>query len=289
MSRISILDLEQRTDAVTELEKLLQFLNNEPHHSNGSQDSFVDLMNYKINLLPYTGTSQNFSQYWHERTIRLFATNNSEATILILHLISFYRTYISWVVSNDQNKNLIYGRYNNINENFTFKINNIINYLLPLLNYKIEYEEKNKYGFKTPLIIKRDVDVDSALHLINDSDTRLDLLSYLDFRLENNLQAKQDILVRLYKTIIDDGKDTYSSPAKTDDFRLKYQNELYERIKQIYNKTDIRHGGSGKVELTEEEKLKYYDMCFYLLLQLIRTPKSIEDMREIKQVFNPQK
>lgn len=287
MSCISILDLEQRINPIIELQKLLKFLNTEEHWNYKSFISFIDK---KLNLLPYSGTSQNFEQYWVERNVNLNSTNNEEATISILHLISFYRTYISWVISSTKNHQIFYGQYGSIDKEFLLKINNIIPNLLVSLNYQlINEDEDNKYGFKTPLIIKRDVDVDSALLLIENQDTRLDLLSYLDFRLENNLQAKQGILARLYKTIIDDGKDIYSANSKTDDFRLKYQNELYERIKQIYNQTDIRHGGDGKVELTEEEKLKYYDMCFYLLLQLIRTPKSIEDMREIKEIFGQRK
>lgn len=284
MPRLSILDLEQRIDPMIEYNKLYSFLNKEEFIDVGSgfnyrPKPFINHIDSIILTLPYTGSSDSFANYWRDRDIFLQPKDQKEATNSILLLISFYLTYYAYIEKN-------YSTTKQLNNNFLVKITNIIKCNLASLNYKITFEEKeNQYGFKTPLIIKRDVDVDSVLSLIHNSDTRLDLLSYLDFRLENNLQEKQSILARLYKTIIDDGKEIYFSPSDTDDFRLKYQNELYQKIKQIYNQTDIRHGEKGKVELSADAKLKYCDMCFYLLLQLIRTPKSIEDMKEIKSTF----
>lgn len=283
MSRLSILDLEQRIDPFSEYHKLLSFLKNE---SFINCRSFIQYLEGKLNLIPYIKSSRTIEGYFIERGVVLPPQTTQEATDVLLYLISFYETYMRWVCVNN-NFDLIYkdahiwGDY----EAHIQKMNNIVISILEGLNYKIIYEEENnQYGFKAPLIVKRDTDVDSVLPLVH-SDIRIDLLSYLDFRVENNLQAKEDILARLYKTIIDDGKEIYFTAGKTDDFRLKYQNELYDRIKLVYNQTNIRHGGQGKIELTNEDKHKYYDMCFYLLLQLIRTPKSIEDMKEIKDTF----
>lgn len=283
MPRLSILDLEQRIDPFSEYHKLLSFLKNE---SFLDYCSFIKYLEGKLNLIPYIKSSRTIEGYFIERNVVLPPQTTQDATNILLYLISFYETYMRWV-SISNNYKLMYkdvyrwGDY----DIHTQKMNNIITSILEGLNYKIfDEEEKNQYGFKTPLIVKRDIDVDSVLLLVN-SDIRIDLLSYLDFRVENNLQAKEDILARLYKTIIDDGKEKYDIKASPDDFKLKYQKELYDRIKLVYNQTKIRHGGEGKIELSDEEMHKYYDMCFYLLLQLIRTPKSIEAMKEIKDKF----
>lgn len=283
MPRLSILDLEQRLAPVSELEKFHFFLRKEKFTN---FESFQEYLNPRLNLIPYMGSSMSIEGYFTERGIDLKSKSVDEATTALLYLISFYETYDCWSrVGN--NYNIMYRESydtDSLRVHRT-KIVNVINSLLKQLNYQVIYEEEdNQYGFKAPLIVKRDTDVDSVLPLV-DSDIRLDLLSYLDFRVENNLQAKEDILARLYKTIIYDGKEIYFTASKTGDFRLKYQNELYERIKLVYNQTNIRHGGQGKISLTDEEKHKYYDMCFYLLLQLIRTPKSIEAMKEIKDKF----
>lgn len=292
MPRLSILDLEQRIDPQGELKKLLTILKENKYQDYNKSFTFV--INRNFNLLPFVGTSTTFDEFFRDREIKLSSLqyhgfSDVEATQSLLYVISFYLTYSSWIQSDEYNRKLLF-RYMDESKRIAYylpfikEVKNLITSMLTLLNYQIIYEEEdNQYGFKTPLIVKRDTDVDSVLPLV-DSDIRIDLLSYLDFRVENNLQAKQSILVRLYKTIIDDGKDKYS--IKSEDPKLKYQNELYRKISQLYNQTDIRHGGE-KIELTDEEKHKYYDMCFYLLLQLIRTPKSIEDMDEIGQKFNP--
>lgn len=282
MPRLSILDLEQRINPSIEFSKLLNFLSNYPYVDD---KSFIQFINKKINLIPYCGTSLDFQSYFSDRGIDLYE-NWTEG---ILYIFSFYETYKSFINVPADYKNI----YRDVSqyqiENyilpFNIRMKNIVTSLLKGLNYQLIYADKvNQYGFKTPLIVKRDTDVDSVLPLVN-SDIRIDLLSYLDFRVENNLQAKEDILTRLYKTIIDDGKDVYDAKANPSDFKLKYQNELHSKIKQLYNNTRIRHGGK-KMALTDEERHKYYDMCFYLLLQLIRTPKSIEDMDEISKKFN---
>lgn len=295
MPRLSILDLEQRIEPIKEARKFLQFLKKEPYFS--YDQSFVNVMNKNMNILPFAGTSMSFNDFFLERQIDLdvlepkyhLSINDWMATQILLNMISFYQTYITWLRAHkDHNREIILQQRqyeNNCYWPFVKKIDNLIANTLSLLNYKMEYEEEdNQYGFKTPLIVKRDTDVDSVLPLV-DSDIRIDLLSYLDFRVENNLQEKEGILTRLYKTIIDDGKDIYDIKASPDDFKLKYQKELHDRIKLVYNQTNIRHGEQGKIVLTDEEKHKYYDMCFYLLLQLIRTPKSIEDMKKIKDTF----
>lgn len=294
MSRLSILDLEQRIDPLVELRKFLTILKDNQYQDYNK--SFISVIDRNFNLLPFVGTSTTFDEFFRNRGVKLSSSeyewlSGAEATRSLLYVISFYLTYSSWIQFDEDNRKLLFRYMNDKMEKnyylpFVKEVENLISSMLTLLNYQIIYEEEdNQYGFKAPLIVKRDTDVDSVLPLV-DSDIRLDLLSYLDFRVENNLQAKEDILTRLYKTIIDDGKDVYDVKANPSDFKLKYQNELHNKVKQLYNNTRIRHGGK-KAELTDDERHKYYDMCFYLLLQLIRTPKSIEDMDEISQKFNP--
>lgn len=220
-----------------------------------------------------------------------------EATTSILYIVSFVLSVYSFILADKPIKEILFPQdklylFREKQTIFISKFFNIFESLLLALNYETAEEDTiNKYGFKTPLLVKRDSDVDSVLPLVP-PDVRLHLLHYLDFRMESDLAGKRQILIDLYKVVIENDQAIYEGATKGDDFPLRYQNKLYNKIKILSNRTDIRHGGEDKAEfhaLSEAEKHEWYDKCFYLLIQLIRTPKSIEDMRSIKDSFTRKK
>ncbi|WZU00589.1 hypothetical protein MGH68_13720 [Erysipelothrix sp. D19-032] len=115
---------------------------------------------------------------------------------------------------------------------------------------------------------KRDADVDSVLPDVQ-SDIRLDLLSYLDFKNENNLEQKMNILRRLYLDIEERGDELYKDPNR----------KLYTTTKSLLN--NVRH---HRKDFDEEKLMTNCDLAFYHYIHLIRAHKLYQDKDLIKEL-----
>lgn len=251
MNNISILDIEQRFDIENEMNKLEEdFVK---RHLFNSHDSLIDLVNEYIFKIPFNSTSRNIDEYFIERSIgKEFGTSDIE---MYLYRTNFYLNFFSWYFENVWYPHHTYGRKNMEQANFIIEI---INFTLEKINYcSTSLEKDENFNFKRIIFTKRNFDVDSVLPFV-DNDIRIDLLTYLDFRNENNLKEKEAIIGRIYKDLEERKATLNIDPYKT----------LFNSTKQALNFARHNHP-----EINIDDKINICNQSFYLYIHLIRWPE----------------
>ena len=152
----------------------------------------------------------------------------------------------------------------------------MIDYKLELSNYKVVYDkQKNEQ-----LIIKRDINVDSVINLVSNSDTQILLLQYLDFRTAKDLEAKKYILTKLFKYFEDpknglNGKTraiVKLNPASRDISPIDAFSEICQHF-------DVRHfpksiqKNPDLIPLDDKNTHILCDIAFYMFIEAIRIPE----------------
>ena len=154
----------------------------------------------------------------------------------------------------------------------------MIEYKLELSNYMTIYiKERNEH-----LIVKRDVSVDSVINQIKDYDTQILLLQYLDFRTANDLEAKKNILAKLYK-YYEDPKNGLN--GKNQSRAIVKQNSSSKDItpidafSEICQHFDVRHFPKSIQKnpdlhpLEDKDTHILCDIAFYMFIEAIRIPE----------------
>lgn len=126
--------------------------------------------------------------------------------------------------------------------------------ILEKMNYKIkELDDKI-------IITKRNADIDSILETVP-KDIASTLLEYNDFRIQDDIKAKQKILKNI---------DLYIEK----NINIKYfDKELDNAIGTIVNKMGINHPIKEEPykSFTDEQLIEWYDKCFLMMIHAIRT------------------
>lgn len=254
---ISIFDLEKRFDYFEEHERIIDYIENvRPIYIRSKYMSLRDFADYLIHHFPLNESSRNLEEYFNDYG---FYNQDSENDIQsILLELNFYYTFIRWIYS----INLFNPYSKNESESFDYLEECIrkIDWFLEKANYQsVETDFDDRIKNKKIIFIKRDADVDSVLH-IAESSVKIDILSYLDFTIENNVEEKQNIVRRLYISI-----DTQTEK------QLYYSNNCkkqYDDVIRVMNY--VRHGQEEK--LNDKDLIDLCDKVFYMYLHLIRTP-----------------
>lgn len=155
---------------------------------------------------------------------------------------------------------------------------------LDLLNYTFYYSEDSKI-----IITKRDAHIDSVIGFIDDELVRQNILQYIDFRNENNIELKKSILSNLYVYY----ESMPSSNAKVLIKKSKFDKEieLSGIFRFIANNFNIRHHQKDEQfntaikEMSTDEISKVCDIAFYMFLEIVRIPvlfKLNDEFLEIK-------
>lgn len=251
MSYISILELDQRFDIENETNKLEEDFVKRDLFNSG--ENLVSLINKHILKIPFNKTSRNINEYFLERSIgRRFGTDDIE---IYLYRTNFYLNFFSWYFENICQPQHSHWKHNLIQANFIIEI---IKFTLEKINYcSTSLEKDENYNFTRIIFTKRNVEVDSVLPFVN-KDIRIDLLTYLDFRIENNLIEKEAIIGRIYKDLEERKEALNIDPYKP----------LFRSTKQALNFSRHIHS-----ELTISEKINICDKSFYLYIHLIRWPE----------------
>ena len=122
----------------------------------------------------------------------------------------------------------------------------------------MNYESKQ---IKDKIIItKRNADVDSILEFVP-KNIRDVLLEYNDFRIKNDLEAKQKLLKEIDLYI--EGNIKVSS----------FDTSLDDSIGTIVNKMGVNHPLKEEPfkSFSKEQLLEWYDKCFVMMIHAIRT------------------
>ena len=144
--------------------------------------------------------------------------------------------------------------------------------ILEKMNYKLE-ELEDKI-----VITKRDSNVDSVLTKVPSNIAYL-LLEYNDFKICNDINEKKAILKAI---------DLY---LDNDDKKIKKQiksidKELVDTFETILNNMGINHDNNDEKykSMPDEEKIKWYDKCFLLIIHGIRAITVNEIKNERKEL-----
>lgn len=264
---ISIFDLERRFDLDIEYPALFDLLDSTKIQIENTSIKLIDLINKTFHRWPYNETAIDIDHYFGRLFEDYYDYDNLsdiEDNTERLYVIDFIINYLDWI-NNDE-----FLKKNIDTKLLTKKINkviNLINYILEKLNYTTRKGDEHIY------IIKRDENLDSILSVVKEKNLRETLLSFYDFRIQNNVDEKSLILKKI---------GDYLEP-KRKEFN-SYNKTLTECIFNLLNKLKIRHFDNHQKELSDEEYLIWYDKLFKMMIHLIRTSEIISIQQEAKEL-----
>ncbi len=265
----SIFDLEKRTDLETEVARLDSYLQQEVFifYRGQYRGTFYNMVDSCFELWPYRHTAISMKQYFE--LLELPTNTESYSDEECMYYLQFIFDYIHWLYlkyreefGNYKLKNRYFFDMCKRNSQYFATIQNNINIIAEMCNYKLELINSHM------TFIKRDADVDSILkQLESEDDLRLALLSYNDFRIENNVEEKRMILKKIGDWL-EPKRSTYR----------QFNSNLTTDIFFLLNNAHIRHNNSNQLSLNSSEMLSIYDGLFKMMLHLIRT----EDIKNIQ-------
>lgn len=270
----SIFDLEKRTDLNKEVIRLDGYLREKKFfNANGYIRTFWGVIDELFALWPHRYTATTFIEYFELFQITPIPSHMNEEQRF--YYLQFIYDFIMWIENNSQ----IYIAGDNISDVYHVGIRNReerfnviktnIELIAELTNYKLEFINEH-YTF-----IKRDVDVDLVLkQLETEEDLRLALLSYNDFRIEEDIKEKKIILKQIGDWLEPNRQNLNSiNKCLTDDIFF------------VLNKAEIRHNNRNELRLDDNSILQLYDELFKMMLHLLRE----SDIKKIQQKIRKMK
>lgn len=264
MTKISIFELEKRFDLEKEFEKISNdlILRENIWLTNGMYEtykyiSFEKLINNSILRFPGNKSSRSLNEYFLEYRIDDMPLKEG-----ILMKVDFFINYILWMKDSDD--------FTFSDDSFAKGIIPILNnckYIIEELNYTLIKDKNAKYNYPQYIIVKRDYDVDSVLSQFS-SDLRVQLLTYLDFRNENDLRYKESVIYNLYKDL----------ESREDELKVQQNDKLYNDTKFALNYP--RHHRDSS--LNEKKRIELCDKAFYMYIHLIRSKLIRQYQEDIK-------
>lgn len=272
MNSIDILKLEQRVNIQEEFEKIrVLFTGNYLRTENGFYTSLKEIVDSHFDTFEFVGTSRSFDEYLAERGVFYNEDEFAEYVLYYINAMLNFKNLLTmsksidvdlysynWIVLNDIN-----------NKNYFRKLDFHIDYLLENLNYKVyKLDFDFELGFEPVIVTKREPDIDSVLPLV-DPPIALDILSFFDHRISNNLIEKESIIARLYKNVLEKDRRTLSSGGT---------GALFKDTKRIFN--FIARHYNEETSLSKDKRLEFCNMAFTMLLHLIRS-KEVNNFQKI--------
>lgn len=259
----SIFDIENRLNYQKEFQKMLQYLHYEKNAvgtRDGRSFSFIEAINYEaFGEWPYRGTALDCQEFLENIGLDDYTLSTGSITNKkFLYYLEFIYNILLFALENE---------YIEIENNHTKSVLHNIDKIIELMNYEFIFSA-DKW-----LLVKRSADIDSVLKVVN-SDISSMLLEYNDFRNENDICRKREILKTLDKYLEENQE------------KLKQiDNSAYKSVGHIMNNFGINHKLPKKYkEISNEELIKLYDDCFLLVLHLIRYPEIKRINNEIKML-----
>lgn len=232
------------------------------------------MVNSCFKLWPHRYTATNASDFFDllELHTKVEEMNNTE----YFYYLQFIYDFVMWVASHYYDADIyginfnkkIFDLFINNQDEFDLITTNI-KIIMDFSNYSIE-KINDHYTF-----IKRDADTDSILSIIeNENDLRLALLEYNDFRIENDVEEKKKLIFKIYQFI----------ELHKKDYQEK-NNTLYKSISHIVNNYKIRHSNSCQISLNDSDTIEVYDICFKMMIHLIRDSYIKDSFKKIKEKY----
>ena len=263
----SIFELERRFDFDKEFNRLINLLDTRIYDNKSYRNqTFWTIANMSFLEWQYRLTATNISQYFEDLDIdfdNIYSCDNTHK----MYVLQFIDSYIIFLINNFKID------YRIVSESEAYKpyltIIKNISHIISKLNFKRDVDERKE----TVTYIKRDADTDSILSIIeNEDDLRLALLEYNDFRIENDVDEKKKLIFKIYQFI----------ELHKKDYQEK-NNTLYKSISHIVNNYKIRHSNSCQISLNDSDTIEVYDICFKMMIHLIRDSYIKDSFKKIKE------
>lgn len=280
--RKSIYDiLGKRINILNEYEKLYDLFNNEYIYSYGrSNYSLADLFDLFIEDWEYRATYRNIEEILLDLDLD-DETTEEMAMQDILYLIELILNIEDFIERKNAAFNKQYFDYDDRNVDLIYKKSNIITenieILLKKLGYKSYKEKKNKIKIR-----KNNADALEVATIIEDESVADLILDYNDFRIENDLKAKKDILNGLGQYIEPLRKDIKNANSSLEDYIFFCLNKLHIRHNNKSGKDKINYVANIK----KEDLINWYDKVYDLILiaiRLVEMPNYFKDFKELKK------
>lgn len=256
--RKSIFELENKNDIQRECTKMYETLLDPRecvYRRRVKIGSYFKFINERVFYLwPYRDTCLTVYDFIdligiQKREAPVFTLLPTETQFLQFMELIYNLEQYAWKVLDEDSENLDDWQYS---PKVYSAIHNI-EVILSKMNCQI-VEHDDKY-----VITKKNPDIDSIVRHIPAHVSDL-LLSYGDFKIDDDLEAKKSILKSL---------DLHLEKDKT---KLRgYDKGLYERIQSIVNKLGVNHQIKAPYDrLSKSELLEKYDECFTMMTHLLR-------------------
>ena len=254
----SIFDIEIRLNINKEFHKMVDYFHsiNGTTYCNGWGYNLIRAINQKaFQEWPFRGTAISCEEYLDNIGLPnyYFKREHEISEEKFLYYLEFIYNIISFSLMN---------KYITIKNERVISIVKNLNIIAEKLNYQFVKEDERF------LLVKRDADVDSVLDIVEPNVSLL-LLEYNDFKVKDDLNRKAEILKAIDK-YIEENQSLYS----------KLDKNSYSSWGYIVNKFGINHKIEEKYKnISNEERLEWYDKAFYLAIHLIR----LEKIKDINQ------
>lgn len=247
---------------------------------------FLDLVNYRIRYWDHNKGALNIKDYFYDIGIDIkhndknshYLETDNEILLFIQFIFEFFFIIEKNLSQYSINKNL----YNN----WATPLAKMIRERLELSNYSVDVTEEDKV-----FIRKRNAEIDTAIQIIEDKQIIEDILSFYDFRNENDLIEKKSIITRFYKYLEKEENSKYKNHRIKISSKSKEIN-LFDNFFMIANNFDIRHSPEklkqiGTIhKLDEKRTLELLNLEFKLFLRITTSIDLLKNQEYIDELIN---
>lgn len=271
----SIFEVERRFNINVEYDNLYKYLKKKQFtlYYTYQDYSFFGIIDAYFDNWPFNNTAFNVVHYFQQLLPKFqdFQQITHYGEEGILYFYEFIINFIDWLYPGyEKYLDTVKLEYLETNNDAFDKILDNIKYQLEKMNYKSLKHGEHLY------IVKRDADLDSILSQNNvPIPIKLQILSYFDFRIVDDVQAKMNILKSL---------GDYIEPMR--DELKSYDSSLTDNIFYLLNEGKVRHPKrKGQIKYTStKEQIDWYDKLFKMILHALRNIEMKQIKDEVKEL-----
>lgn len=266
MNKVSIFELEKRFDWEKEFERIQKYIKEDSEiQTLNDYYTYYELMDELIFDFPLNESARSLEDYFWD-----YGYYDEDKRKQDLLFINFWIVFLKWFESEGYISPSDFDCYSSF-EKFRKDISKLILNFLERANYMYLDEEFDKQNnIHHIYLVKRDVEVDSIIHIIQ-PELRILLLTFIDFRNENNLEYKEEACRKLYIELEKDINVLNVEPYKN----------LFDDTKFILNM--MRHKNQIYSSLSIDDKLELANKGFYMFIHLYRTTEIKRMQQEISE------
>lgn len=272
--------LGKNINLANEYEKIYDmFINDYIIKLHSHRYSWSDFFEKYIGEWKYRGIYTSVEEILDDLELSETCDSNNEIEELLL-LIDFVLNACEFVKYKEKQHSKEYFELDNKNIGLIFIENNMLLENIEIILKKLGYKKVKKETYKIMLMKDKADPINTAI-IVEDENIANLILDYNDFRIENDLSAKKDILNSLGQYIEPFRKKIKSANSSLEDYIFFCLNKLHIRHNNKSGKDKINYVSTMK----KKELIKWYDKVYDLILiaiRLIEIPNSFKEFKELK-------